>query len=146
MKGNVFIHNRQRLVRLNRRRIESTIRRLLAEEGCQRDVSLVFLDNTTIRKVNRRFLGRNRVTDVISFPLADIDTPGDNLLGEVFISAESARQEARRRRRPIGDELLLYCVHGVLHLLGYDDSTPTRAGLMRRREEQLVPGSWEVKG
>lgn len=98
-------------------------------------VSLVITDNRTIRETNRLFLRHNRITDVMSFPLSD---DSDNLLGEIFVSAQKALQESRKRKIPAQQELLRYCVHGLLHLLGYDDTTLSKKKIMWEKQEALI--------
>lgn len=122
----VEIANRQRKVRVPRKRLAEVVDALLASHDLERAmVSVAVVDNTEIRRVNREFLGRNRVTDVIAFPLTDgVCVLGDEEpIGEVVVSAERAKQVAKG---PVQAELLLYVVHGMLHLLGWDDDTPKR--------------------
>ena len=78
------------------------------------------MDNKEIRRLNRGFLGRNNVTDVIAFDLSDTHSDID---GEIVISVEEALRQSRLRKIPLNQEILLYCIHGVLHLIGYDDRT-----------------------
>ncbi len=140
----VTITNRQRLAPIRRRKIEGAVRGVLGREGCALDVEVVFVDYDGIRAVNREFLGRRGVTDVIAFPLSDgVVAPGVSLLGEVVVCVEKAIAEARRRRLPIEREVLLYAVHGVLHLLGYDDHAAGDIRRMRRAEsEALRAAGW----
>lgn len=140
----VTLTNRQRLVPIRRREIEQAVRGVLRREGCARDVEIVFVDYDEIRSVNRRFLGRRGITDVIAFPLAEsFDGPGGSILGEVVVCVEKAVAEAKRRRLPVEREVLLYAVHGVLHLLGYDDHAPADIRKMRAAEsEALRSAGW----
>lgn len=140
----VTLTNRQDLSPVRRREIVDAVRGLLRREGCSLDVEVVFVDYEGIRAVNRRFLGRRGVTDVIAFPLADgVSAPGVSLLGEVVVCVEKAIAEARRRRLPVEREVMLYAVHGVLHLLGYDDHAPGDIRKMRRAEsEALRSAGW----
>ncbi len=149
----VAIANRQRLVPLGRP-VRETLRRLcrciLAEHNCQADLSLTYVDDAPIRALNLRYLGRDEVTDVLAFPLDDAGgtgvggtgvspvTPGDRLLGEIVVSTETARSEARRRRIPVARELALYTAHGLLHLLGNDDHTPAERRARRRAERRAL--------
>lgn len=111
--------------------------RVLAREGVGRAaLSVALVDNTTIQDVNRRFLGHDWPTDVISFVLSDPGEP--ELSGELVISAEMAAQSARDTGGDPLTELALYLVHGVLHLCGYDDQTEAGVQLMRRREAEIL--------
>ena len=111
------------------------VRRLASQILGKRNLSVAFVTNAAIRKINRRFLKHNFATDVISFPLG-----GDSdLVGELVISAEYAAGEARARKIPVEEELLRYVAHGVLHLLGYDDHRPAdRAKMWKRQERELA--------
>ena len=90
------------------------------------------VDDAEIRRLNARFRGVRRRTDVLAFPL---DPP---VLGEVVISAETARRQAARLRVPLALELELLVTHGVLHLVGYDDREPLEARLMHEREREIL--------
>jgi probable rRNA maturation factor len=111
------------------------VRRLASQILGKRNLSVAFVTNAAIRKINRRFLQHDFATDVISFPLG-----GDSdLVGELVISAEYAAGEARTRKIPVEEELLRYVAHGVLHLLGYDDHRPAdRAKMWKRQERELA--------
>jgi rRNA maturation RNase YbeY len=97
-------------------------------------VSVVFIDSRRSRTLNRQYLGHDWVTDVISFPLAK-DPVID---GEVYVNLDRARTQADQLGLSYGNEVLRLVVHGVLHLLGYDDRTPVRRRRMHRRQEALV--------
>ncbi|HEV3029381.1 MAG TPA: rRNA maturation RNase YbeY [Planctomycetota bacterium] len=109
------------------------MRRLATQILGKRDLSIAFVTNAAIRKINRKFLQHDFATDVISFPL------GTDLIGELVISAEYASTEARSRKIPVEEELLRYVAHGILHLLGYDDHRPRdRAAMWKRQELELA--------
>jgi probable rRNA maturation factor len=130
-------------VRLDKKLILQVVRRVIKEEGrTARSLSVVLTDNRHLRDLNRQYLGQDRFTDVISFPLEDLDWPGAALHaginGEIIASAELAVQQARARNGDPQGELLLYLVHGLLHLMGYDDRTPVQAKRMHEREDTLL--------
>jgi probable rRNA maturation factor len=93
------------------------------------------VDDETIHGLNRRFLDHDFPTDVITFPLEEED---GHLEGEIVASFDTARREAGRFGWPAADELLLYVIHGALHLLGYDDTTADAAGQMREQERVML--------
>ena len=99
------------------------------------DVAVV--DDAEIRRLNARWRGIARRTDVLAFPLEASETPGQ-LLGQVVLSAETAHRQARRLEVPLGLELDLLVTHGTLHLVGYDDRDPVEALLMHRRERDIL--------
>ena len=116
------------------------VRRLAAQILGKRNLSVAFVTNAAIRKLNRRFLKHDFATDVISFPLGPSGVEGldSDLLGELVISAEYAVAEAGKRKIPVEEELLRYVAHGILHLLGYDDHRPAdRKRMWSRQEREL---------
>jgi probable rRNA maturation factor len=123
-----------RKYRVPRAQVEKMANFVMGSEGSRSRVSIAFVDDRTIRMLNRRFLGRRSSTDVIAFP---IPGRGNKYLGEVVVSTERAYKEARRRGITFKEELLRYCVHGILHLLGYSER-PTK--VMWRRQEELLEG------
>jgi probable rRNA maturation factor len=102
-------------------------------------VDLQVLDDAAIARLNAAHTGRAGPTDVLAFPDDEPD-PDDGFvhLGDVAVSAETARREAAARGVPPGEELLLYAVHGVLHLLGFRDGTEAERTAMRRAERQAL--------
>jgi probable rRNA maturation factor len=116
---------------------------------------LAFVDDGAMRALNQRYRGIRRTTDVLAFgealppgtkgaaavPLIEARRPyngGRFDLGEVVISADQAARQARRARRPVGREVAFLAAHGVLHLLGYDDETPTGYREMVRLGQDAV--------
>jgi probable rRNA maturation factor len=100
----------------------------------KREISFVLCDNAFIRRLHKKYFNDKSVTDVISFDLSD--GSGDTYLGEVIVSVECARTHAPRYHTTVHEELLLYCIHGLLHLAGFDDRTTQlrrRMELMQRR-------------
>ena len=130
-------------VPVDRKLLLQVIRRVIKVEGrAAKSLSIVLTDNRHIRDLNRQYLGRDGTTDVISFPLEDVEWPGSNssagLNGEIIASAELARQQALAVNNDPQVELLLYVVHGLLHLMGYDDHKPEDAKRMHEREDALL--------
>lgn len=110
--------------------------------GLRAAVSLALVSDAAIRKLNRRFLGIDQPTDVLSFP-AGTDGPqaqgaGARYLGDVVISVDRARVQARAVGHAVRTEIALLAVHGLLHLLGYDDRRRKDAAEMARRQRVLL--------
>jgi probable rRNA maturation factor len=146
-------------------------RLVLAEErvneryGSDVEMSLLFVDETTIAELNVRFLGGDGPTDVLSFPLDEELPPagrqpdqggrgpgapsdaGDppTLLGDVIVCPTVAGRQAVEHGVPADDEIALLVVHGVLHLLDYDHAEPDETVVMRRREQELLTRFREVE-
>jgi rRNA maturation RNase YbeY len=100
-------------------------------------VEILVVDDGEMRRLNGVWRGVRRRTDVLAFPLELPDAPGA-LVGQIVISAETARRQARRLGVPLARELELLVTHGVLHAVGYDDRDPLEAGLMHARERQIL--------
>ena len=78
-------------------------------------------------------------TDVMTFPDGSDDpASGRRLLGDLAVCVDVAEREARTRGRPLADELTLYCLHGLLHLIGYDDITPAKQQRMWKAQRRLL--------
>ncbi len=107
-------------------------------------LSLVIVGDRRMRRLNRQYHASDRTTDVLAFPYGDgaDDGPGadagQGVEGEVIVCAPFAAREARKRGLPWLTELLLYVVHGVLHLLGEDDHDEESARRMRRLERNSL--------
>jgi probable rRNA maturation factor len=98
-------------------------------------VSIAIVDDRHMRLLNRRHLQHDYPTDVLSFLL---ERDGDRLEGEVVVSVDTAAAQARQYNSSTADELLLYVVHGALHLAGYDDRAPSARRTMRRKERKYL--------
>jgi probable rRNA maturation factor len=127
----------QEIVPVDRGLMRNVVRTVLEGEGvAEAEVSLAFVDNPTIHRLNRQYLNHDEPTDVLSFPLSE---PGARkLAGELVVGAEVARAEAKARGHDVQTELALYVIHGVLHLCGHDDKTPPSAAAMRARERHYL--------
>jgi probable rRNA maturation factor len=132
----IRIANQQTMVPLDRRLLRRAANAVLRGESIRHaKISLAVVDDAAIRPLNRRYLGHDFATDVLSF-LFDRDDSG--LEGEIVVSAETARAAAQDFGCPPGDELLLYVVHGMLHLAGYDDQTPRQRAAIQEREDRYL--------
>jgi probable rRNA maturation factor len=101
------------------------------------ELSVLIVGDRRIRSLNRRWRGKDRATDVLSFPLSD--PPGNGpVLGDVVLSIETAARRARMEGRPLSRELDRYLAHGILHLLGYDHERPEDARRMAAKEMALA--------
>ena len=116
-----------------RRAVEAT---LAMESADEREVSVLLTDDEEIHQLNRDYRGSDKPTDVLAFAL---DESGriDTSLGDVVISVERAREQAKSRRVDLDSELELLAVHGTLHLLGYDHAEVQEAKQMRNRTRAI---------
>jgi probable rRNA maturation factor len=106
------------------------------------EVSLVFVDDDYIHRLNREYRGVDRPTDVLSFALQEgepMPAAGEEiLLGDVVISLEMARRQSEEYGHSFEREVAFLVVHGVLHLLGYDHQTEEQRRAMREKEETIM--------
>jgi len=131
----VEINNQQTTLECPADEIRQVLKQALRMEGRDADLSIALVGDVQIAELNERFLGRREVTDVLAFPYAE---EGHTVSGEVVVNAELAARQAAQRPHSACDELLLYVVHGLLHLLGYDDHEEEDTRRMRQREAQVL--------
>jgi rRNA maturation RNase YbeY len=97
-------------------------------------LNVVFVENRTIKQINKKFLNHNYVTDVISF---DLSEKGINL-GEIYICIDVAEHQAKEYRVSLTNELQRLAIHGLLHILGFDDSSSEKKEQMTELENQFL--------
>jgi len=103
------------------------------------DVSVALVDDAYIRVLNREYRGTDQPTDVLAFPMTPEDAAGgEPTLGDIVISVERAREQARQFKHPIRREVALLALHGLLHLLGYEDETESGASVMWSTQKELL--------
>lgn len=127
--------NRQDRLTFESRTLERILVSVLAEAVSGAELSVAIVGDEEIEHLNRRYLGRSGPTDVLAFPYGIEE---DHIEGEVVINADEAMRQAERRSHGPEDELLLYAVHGVLHLLGYDDADVEQTKRMHERELSVL--------
>jgi rRNA maturation RNase YbeY len=111
------------------------VRRVLKQEGrTDATISLVFVGSRMIRRLNRRFLRHDYVTDVLAFPLGD----GEELEGEIYVNVDRAKSQAASFGVSPAEEIGRLIIHGTLHLAGYDDGNPRAARRMKEAEDLHV--------
>jgi probable rRNA maturation factor len=105
------------------------------------ELSVALCDDATMKTLNREWRGKNKPTNVLSFPHSDAPPPGaPRHLGDVILGLETMQREAADQRKPLADHLLHLVVHGVLHLLGFDHELAAEAREMERREVRILAG------
>jgi probable rRNA maturation factor len=102
-----------------------------------KDLTVILASNHTIRRLHKTYMNDASITDVLTFPI-DTDDAGKVQSGEVYICVSEARRQARSRNIPMQNELLLYALHGMLHLLGHDDRTAADYRKMHRAEDKIL--------
>lgn len=87
--------------------------------------------------MNAEYLKENKPTDVLAFNLSSGEKPGE-ILGDIIVSVDTAGRNSRIYNTSPGYELMLYSIHGCLHLLGYDDNNPRNIRIMRGKEAEYA--------
>ena len=93
-----------------------------------------------MRRLNRKFRGVNNTTDVLAFSMREgaYSEVNPDLLGDVVICVDAARRYASQHGSTILKEINLYLIHGILHLLGYDDQDAKNRRIMRQKEKEIL--------
>lgn len=103
------------------------------------ELSIVLADDSMIRSLNDRYRGQDRATNVLSFPAEDSDAPDEPvLLGDVILAYDTIVREAEEQSKSVENHFLHLCVHGILHLLGYDHEADAEALEMEAREVTVL--------
>ena len=110
--------------------------RLVAESEIRRmgEVSIIFCSDNYILNVNQEYLQHDYFTDIITFDYCE----GDRISGDLFISVDSVRENAIEYGTEFKDELNRVIVHGILHLIGYDDHNEEDIKMMRQKEDYYL--------
>lgn len=143
MSVSIEVRNLQRRFPLNTSCLNRITRKILSSLGVrQGQVSLAFVTNQKIRVLNKRFLKRDYATDVLAFGSGAGRGPAGKspagIRGEIVISADMAKTNAGRYRVSFQREIVLYVIHGILHLLGYDDHGQIQCRRMRKKEQDML--------
>ena len=117
------------------------------------ELAIVLTDDAAVRKLNRRWRGSDKATNVLSFPAHGLVPPGSGPrpLGDVVIAYETMAREAQEQGLPLTHHLTHLAVHGFLHLLGYDHESDTEAETMEQLERDIlarldVPDPYATRG
>jgi probable rRNA maturation factor len=136
----IDISSSVRRMSVSRSRVrEAAVAALKAERVTSAMLSITFVGRAAMSELNNRYLGHHGPTDVMSFGLATVGKRGP-VVGDVYICAEVARDNARRRGISAGEELLRLVVHGTLHVLGHDHPVGAErtASPMWRKQERIL--------
>ncbi|MDO5579558.1 MAG: rRNA maturation RNase YbeY [Planctomycetia bacterium] len=138
-KFEIEIDSEQDFIDIDPDLIKKTLRRIFRGEGVKTaNMEISIVDDPTIHDLNVRYLGHDYATDVLAFDM-DSDLDQGHLEGNIIVSAQTARDRSSEFDFSPERELLLYIVHGTLHLLGYDDHAKEDAPLMRQKEKEYLP-------
>lgn len=118
--------------RLGKPELSRFLLRAKKAAGLAGEVTVLLCDNTRIRQLNRDFRGKNKATDVLSFPAGE---NAEHAAGDLAISVETAAKQAAQHGHDLSTELRVLMLHGVLHLAGFDHEADS--GEMHQREAEL---------
>ncbi len=121
---------------------------VLQSERCpaNSELGIILVDDNKIRELNTCYRGREETTDVLSFaflesanegPIVE-EATGEVLLGDVVISVETAQRQARQYGHSLEKEISFLTIHGILHILGYDDEEEEKQKRMCKKEKELL--------
>lgn len=138
----IAIINQQHKVSVNQKKIRDVIKLILSKErSSAEDISVIVTTDNKIRKLNRTYLNKDLPTDVLSFSFVG-EKPEKIIpvfiLGDIIVSADTAVSNAEIYKTNPKEELYLYVIHGLLHLLGYDDITKQKRAVMRKKEQYYL--------
>lgn len=129
----IRIFNRQKDLKIDKSSARALVASVLAHLGVKtEEISLYFVDQKKICQLHATYFQDPTPTDCISFPL------DEEILGEIFICPSVALEYARRKNLDPYQETSLYVIHGLLHLIGYDDLEPKARRIMRKKEKSCM--------
>ncbi len=157
----ITIKSFQKKIPVYPKRIKKTILKILSKEGLKKSgaITVCFVNERKIKKLNLKYHNKNAPTDVLTFDLSDKKIAlGDNsmrfsvvrkvpytflhhkknLLADIVVSTDAAIQNARAFKTTPFYELNLYVIHGILHLLGYDDKTSKKRRIMDKKADYIL--------
>lgn len=125
-----------RCVKLPKRTIERAVAQIASDYGWEDgEISIAIVDDAEIHQVNLEYLNHDYPTDVISFDTTESES---FLEGDLIASAQTAHRIATENQWPAPQELLLYIIHGMLHVIGLEDTTESQAKKMRAQEKYYL--------
>ena len=127
---------------IDEKKLTAIAKKILSEfDKIDKSIEITYVDNKSIRQMNIQYLDRDDYTDVIAFNLED--DLEDNLLGDIYVSAEQARLQAKDFGNDYIHELIRLTIHGILHVLGYEDDTVEKKQDMHKEEDRWIKKYFE---
>ena len=139
---NIQIENQQKRIKIDKRRIRSQVNALLKLLDCANmEISITFVNDAIIRQINKKYLSKDRPTNVISFPLQEGEFCNINpqMLGDIVISVDTAGRDSASGNLSFEEAILFLIIHGLLHLNGYnhENTSIAQARKMKKKEKEL---------
>lgn len=148
MRPNIKISNLNKRFRLNTGFIKKIIKKILTSLKRPRadiELEVIFLGDGAIEALNRRYRKRDRPTDVLAFKINLSEFRSKGFLGEIFISSDTAFKNSKVFDTSFEEELVLYMIHALLHLFGYNDGRREDRLEMSKRERAMLDYLWETE-
>jgi probable rRNA maturation factor len=142
----IDIQNLQSVAKIDKKKVIECVGHALNAMGEKdAELSLMLVNDMYIRNLNWKYRRSDSATDVLAFPMRDSRGLSGSVLGDVVISAETAQREAKKRKKDFQEELDLYLIHGILHLLGYSDEKPRARKKMYDKQKELLKNLCDSK-
>ena len=121
----------------NPKEIKTWLRKIIQKEHqkLEGEIQYVFTDDDILSSINKDFLNHDTLTDIITF---DTSMEEDVISGEIYLSIERIRENAASQHQPFERELARVLVHGILHLIGFNDESPDEKAVMRTQEDYCL--------
>lgn len=140
----INIADRQKKIQLSTHKIRSLVEQILDFLGIKNKmVSILFVNDEEIRRLNKIYRNKDIATDVLAFSMQEgrFAKINSEILGDVVVSVETAKRCAAEQNSTFAKELSLYLIHGILHLRGYDDEGKSRDA-MKMKERKIFQKLW----
>ncbi|MDD5669069.1 MAG: rRNA maturation RNase YbeY [Candidatus Omnitrophica bacterium] len=134
---NIYVRNFQRKLPVNSSRIKKIISAVFSAEKKDTDIEITVsvVTGAQIHVLNKKYLNHDYPTDVLAFNLSGGPCGG---VADIIVASDTAVVNAKKFRTTPSYELMLYIIHGLLHILGYDDTVPSKRVVMRKKEVYYV--------
>ena len=132
----IFFHAEGTSFKFSRKNaVKDWICRVLKNESREPgNINIIFTSDTYLLNINKQYLERNYLTDIITFDYSE----GELISGDLFISIDRIKDNSNSMQIPEEKELLRVIIHGILHLIGYDDDLKDEKTIMSRKEDQYI--------
>ena len=133
----ITIKNLQKIIPVNPERIRKAVLEAISREGLRKSaaVTICIVNDNLIQDLNKRFLNEDSPTDVLAFELG---RSRSEITADIAVSAQTAVRNAQIYKTTPEYELYLYVVHGILHILGYDDKSEEESNFMQKKAERIL--------
>jgi probable rRNA maturation factor len=134
----ISVYNKQKSLKISSPSVKEVVATTLSFYNASCDeIAIHFISTSSICKLHQEFFNDPAPTDCISFPYDPAGSPGC-FLGEVFVCPETARDYVEKKGKDVYEEVMLYIVHGILHLLGWDDLEESDRKKMKKEERRVM--------